>query len=128
MGSEVVGSRRPVGMWGRAVRRLTSSNDEFENAELADMARVSGCQTLADCGARTLVTLQGRIAMVKLSPRGQRSWLEADLQDGTGQVTLVWMGRRSIPGIDAGRMIRVSGRLVKQGRQVIYNPNYELLS
>ena len=121
--------RRPVGMWGRAVRRLTSSNSEFHNQELADQARDSGCQTLAECRLRQLATLRGRIGSATLSPRGGRSWLEATVDDGTGTVTLVWMGRRSIPGIEAGRVIKVNGRLVKRGKkQVIYNPHYELLS
>ncbi|WP_207472884.1 OB-fold nucleic acid binding domain-containing protein [Tessaracoccus sp. SD287] len=129
MGTTEVTGRRPVGMWGRAVRRLTSSNSEFENDQLAGLARESGCQTLSECRARQLVTLHGRINSVTLSPRGGRSWLEAGLEDGTGAVTLVFMGRRSIPGIEAGRMLRATGRLVQRGnRRVIYNPHYELRS
>ena len=122
-------TNRPVGMWGRAVRRLTSSNSEYENDQLADLARDSGCQTVSECGARQLATLHGRINSVTLSPRGGRSWLEAGLEDGTGTVTLVFMGRRSIPGIEAGRMVRATGRRVQSGRRrVIYNPHYELRS
>lgn len=121
--------RRPVGMWGRAVRRLTSSNAEYENDQLADLARRAGCETLGECKARQLVTLNGRLDNVTLSPRGARSWLEASLQDGTGSVTLVWMGRRRIPGIESGRMVRVTGRLARRGAKlVIYNPHYELQS
>lgn len=129
MGANGVTTRRPVGMWGRAVRRLTSSTSDFENDQLAELARGSGCQTLSECGSRQMVTLHGRINSVTLSPRSGRSWLEAGMEDGTGTLTLVWMGRRSIPGIEAGRMLRVTGRLVKRGaRQVIYNPHYELRS
>lgn len=120
--------RRPVGMWGKAVRKLVSSNAEYENDALALAARSSGCATLSDCGSRQLVTLQGRLGLVTLGPRGTRSWLEAELQDGTGSLTLVWMGRRSIPGIEAGRMMRVTGRLATRGRdKVMFNPDYELL-
>lgn len=129
MGTPGTTNRRPVGMWGRAVRRLTSSNSEYENEQLAELARHSGCQTLSECGSRQLATLHGRINSVTLSPRGARSWLEAELEDGTGTVTLVFMGRRSIPGVEAGRMLRATGRLVQRGpRRVIYNPHYELRS
>ncbi|MGA4668310.1 OB-fold nucleic acid binding domain-containing protein [Propionibacteriaceae bacterium Y1923] len=122
-------TRPPVGMWGRAVRRLTSSHNEYENDQLAELARQSGCEALSECRVRQLVTLHGRIGSVTLSPRGARSWFEANLEDGTGVVTLIWMGRRSIPGIDAGRMLRVTGRLVSRGRRmVIYNPHYELVA
>lgn len=120
---------RPAGMWGRAVRRLTSSTDEYENDTLADLAQASGCRTLNECRPGQEVRLQGRLSTVTLSPRASRRWLEGQMQDGTGVVTLVWMGRATIPGIEAGRMIQVSGRLARRGRdRVIFNPRYELLS
>lgn len=116
-------------MWGRAVRRLTTSAAQQADDDLAREARRCGCQALDECGARARVTVQGRLTMVTLSPRGQRSWLEANLHDGTGDVTLVWMGRRSVRGIEAGRMMRVTGRLGRRGRaRVMYNPEYELLT
>jgi hypothetical protein len=53
--------------------------------------------------------------------------LEAELYDGSGTVTLIWLGRRRIRGIDPGRSVVVHGRLTKQdGRPTIYNPAYEL--
>jgi hypothetical protein len=53
--------------------------------------------------------------------------MEAELWDGTGQVTLIWLGRRDIPGIEAGRRIVVRGRLASlKGERAIYNPSYEL--
>jgi hypothetical protein len=51
------------------------------------------------------------------------------LGDGSGHVTLVWLGRSSIRAVEEGRRIRVQGRLAElKGRRVIYNPDYELLS
>ena len=53
--------------------------------------------------------------------------MEAELWDGTGQVTLVWLGRRDIPGIQPGRRIVVHGRLTnRKGEPTIFNPSYEL--
>ena len=53
--------------------------------------------------------------------------MEAELWDGTGNVTLVWLGRREIPGIQPGRRIVVHGRLTSQhGQPTIFNPAYEL--
>jgi hypothetical protein len=53
--------------------------------------------------------------------------MEADLWDGTGSVTLVWLGRRDIPGIAPGRRIVVRGRLSTiKGEPTIFNPQYEL--
>jgi hypothetical protein len=42
-------------------------------------------------------------------------------------VTLVWLGRRQIAGIEPGRPITARGRMaVRDDRKVIYNPYYEL--
>jgi hypothetical protein len=43
-------------------------------------------------------------------------------------VTLVWLGRRQIPGIDCGRTLKVWGRIsCHEGRRLVYNPRYELM-
>ncbi len=53
--------------------------------------------------------------------------MEADLWDGTGAVTLVWLGRRNIPGIQPGRRIIAHGRVTHiKGERTIFNPTYEL--
>jgi hypothetical protein len=53
--------------------------------------------------------------------------LEAELFDGTDGITLVWLGRRRITGIEPGRTIKVQGRIaLRDGHKVLYNPYYEL--
>ena len=42
-------------------------------------------------------------------------------------MTLVWLGRRRIPGIEPGRTIKAQGRIaLRDGQKVLYNPYYEL--
>ena len=42
-------------------------------------------------------------------------------------VTLVWLGRRKIEGIAAGRQLKAFGRIGMRGTtRIIYNPRYEL--
>ena len=63
-----------------------------------------------------------------LRPRGGVPALEAELYDGTGTLTLIWLGRRRIAGIGPGRAVEVSGRIGEHdGQRVLYNPRYELL-
>lgn len=77
---------------------------------------------------RTPVRLRGTLRTVTLRPRGGVPALEAELYDGTGVLTLVWLGRRRIAGIDPGRALEVVGRIGShEGTRVIYNPKYELL-
>jgi hypothetical protein len=69
----------------------------------------------------------GTLRTVTLRPRGPSLTMEADLWDGTGNITLVWLGRRDIPGIEPGRRILVHGRLADiKGEPTIFNPQYEL--
>src|SRR5690606_5634528 len=112
----------------RIVKKWTSSTQDLESAELQRHVRDSGAVPIRQCRDREVVDLAGTIAAVTINPRGGHPALEAELRDGSGAVTLVWLGRRQIAGIDAGRTVRVSGRIScgEEGR-IMYNPRYELL-
>ena len=67
------------------------------------------------------------IAVLTLRPRSGTPWLEAEFTDGSGTLTLIWMGRRDIPGVTAGRELEVTGRVSwVDGRRRMYNPYYQL--
>ena len=54
--------------------------------------------------------------------------LEAELYDGSGVITIVWLGRRRIAGISPGRASRSrDGSASHDGQRVMYNPRYELI-
>lgn len=115
-------------MLSRALRRLASSNAELESEELQRNVRDEGAVPIRTCEDRQQVSLTGSISTVTIHPRGGHPALEVELRDGSGAVTLVWLGRRRIPGIDPGRTIKVSGRIsCHEGRRLLYNPRYELL-
>ena len=98
-----------------------------EAAELRTNAVRAGCQPINEAPDREMVTVQGTLRTVTLRPRGGVPALEAELYDGTGTITVLWLGRRRIAGIFPGRSIRVTGRIgVHGGVRVMYNPRYEL--
>ncbi|MFP5284083.1 MAG: OB-fold nucleic acid binding domain-containing protein [Actinomycetes bacterium] len=116
------------GMLQRALRRLTSSNADLESEELQRNVRDEGAVPIRTCEDRQMVRLTGTVSSVTLTPREGHPALEVELRDGSGAVTLVWLGRRQIPGIDPGRTLTVSGRISCQdGRRLVYNPHYELV-
>ena len=85
--------------------------------------------SIADAPDRELIELRGQLRTVTLRPRGGVPALEAELYDGSGSITVLWLGRRRIAGIFPGRSIRVTGRIgVHDGVRVIYNPRYDLRS
>ncbi|MCX6401252.1 MAG: OB-fold nucleic acid binding domain-containing protein [Propionibacteriales bacterium] len=87
-----------------------------------------GVLCIGDAPDREKVRLRGTLRTVTLRPRGGVPALEAELYDGTGIVTVIWLGRRRIAGIGPGRSVEVSGRVSTQdGSRILYNPRYELL-
>ncbi|MFV0429646.1 MAG: OB-fold nucleic acid binding domain-containing protein [Arachnia sp.] len=112
---------------GARLRRWFASAEELQAEELGKRARGCGAVTLADAAPRTMVKLRGSVATM-LPGDGQR-WLEAQLDDGTGTVRLVWMGHRQLTCIQPGRELIVCGRLsCDDAGPVIYNPSYEVVS
>ncbi|HWM59095.1 MAG TPA: OB-fold nucleic acid binding domain-containing protein [Pseudonocardia sp.] len=116
-----------AGAFRRMLRRLTSEVDELDAVDLSEDAERSGAQRASDCAYGQEVTVLGRLRSVEFCPQDADASLEAELFDGTEGVTLIWLGRRRIPGIEPGRTMRVRGRLaVREGRKVLYNPYYEI--
>ncbi len=115
--------------FSRALRRLGLSNADLVSEAQQETARSSGCQTIAEVGHRQQGVFRGTISLLTMRPRSGTPWLEAEFTDGSGSLTLIWMGRREIPGVNAGRELRVIGRVSDvDGQRRIYNPHYELLA
>jgi hypothetical protein len=118
-------ARRP-GRLRATLDRWASQAGEDER-ELRATSLRSGCRPIEDAGDRDRVELEGVLRTVTLRPRGGVPALEAVLFDGTGAVTLVWLGRRRIAGIEPGRSVRVVGRIGRHDDGcVMYNPRYDL--
>jgi RecG-like helicase len=116
------------GRFRRAVRRLASEDSELEADDLQRQAVDAGATTVATCQERQQVTVLGTVRSLTLRPRAGTPSLEVELYDGSGTVTLVWLGRREIAGVSPGRQLRATGRITTNGsRRVIFNPRYELV-
>jgi hypothetical protein len=126
-GTQVMATVDRPSPFHRFFRRLTASEAELDAEELQRSTAASGCTPACDCRGGQLVSVSGRLRTVVYTPRTNLPTLEADLYDGSDVVTLVWLGRRHIAGIEPGRQLTVRGRIaVRDGRKVIYNPYYEL--
>ncbi len=111
----------------RALDRLTTTSEELEARDLLEESIDRGSTPVMRCTSGERVSVSGTIRALTLRPVGGVPALEAELFDGSGTLTLIWLGRRRIPGIDPGRSLSVHGRLTRQnGRAVMFNPAYEL--
>ena len=116
-----------VGGWRRALDRWADSSDQHDR-ELRATHVEDGHLLIAQAPDRQLVTVRGVLRTVTLRPREGVPVLEAELSDGSGTVTLTWLGRRRIAGIDPSRSMRATGRIgVQAGVRVMFNPRYELI-
>ncbi len=108
--------------------RLTGSTVESSVGDQERRTVPDSCDRLRECQDRQVVSIRGKIQ--SLTPRtvGGTPVLEAKLGDGTGILTLVWLGRRDIPGIQTGKEILVRGRILdSDGGLKLYNPWYQLV-
>ena len=110
-----------------AFARLALDDDELVSRELREEVEQAGATVVSACHRGEPVCVAGTLRAVTLRPRAGVPTLEAEIYDGTGSVTLIWLGRRRIGGIDPGRSLVVRGRLTQhEGRATIYNAAYEL--
>ena len=111
----------------RFLDRLTATEEELQAQELQRDSAKCGAVPAGQCTRGQVVSVSGRLRTVAYTPRTNLPTLEADLYDGSDVVTLVFLGRRSIAGIEPGRQLTARGRIaIRDDRKVIYNPYYEL--
>src|SRR5689334_4156496 len=109
------------------LHRLTASEEQLESEELQRESERAGCKRADSVRRGELVTVAGGLRTVVYTPRPTLPTLDAARYDGTDVSTLVFPGRRQIAGVEPGRAVLAKGRVAdRDGRNVIYNPHYEL--
>ncbi len=79
----------------RALRRIGASNAELESEQRQKVVEAAGANRIGDrARPRDGATLRGTITVLTMKPRSGTPWLEAEFSDGSGTLTLIWMGRR----------------------------------
>ncbi|MGB3762553.1 MAG: OB-fold nucleic acid binding domain-containing protein [Ornithinimicrobium sp.] len=109
---------------------LLRSQGDVEAEEIAAECARPGCVTIRSLSRREHATITGTVHSVAVPPKSQRPEVRVELYDGSGILELIWLGRRSIVGIEPGTYLTVQGRVACNGgndRLVMYNPSYDLL-
>jgi len=111
------------------MEKLGASPSDRDRAQLADALAGLGVTPIADIELRVPQRVAGEIESVRVVPRASADAIEATISDGSGLATIVFLGRRRIPGVSPGRRILVEGVPARAGmRTLIYNPSYTLLT
>ena len=111
----------------RFFRRMAESDEQRYAAEIEAWARsIPGTVPIAKAQTRSRVKLAGVVRRITVRPLEGHESLEAQLFDGTGDVTVVWMGRRTIPGLNLGTKLVVEGVVGEQrAERRVVNPIFE---
>ncbi len=83
---------------------------------------------IGDIKWRRRAQVQGRVTSIKIAPHGAAPSLQVEIWDETGGVSLQFLGRREIAGLEVGSQMRAEGMVGEEsGSMLILNPSYELL-
>jgi len=83
---------------------------------------------MGEARARVRARFEGRIRRVRIQPQAEVPTMEVMLDDGTGRVSALFMGRRGIAGVICGGKLAIEGTPVVGERGLtLYNPAYDLL-
>lgn len=89
-----------------------------EPAELASVANVVPGE---------ITRIRGTIGFIVVEPGDAAPALSASINDGTGTIEAIFMGRREIPGIEPGRVVTIQGRAAQGPEGLhIFNPWYQI--
>jgi len=78
---------------------------------------------------RKRAQVQGKVTSIKPAPSSAAPVLEIELWDESGGITLQFLGRREIAGLEVGSELRAEGMVGEEnGSLKILNPSYELLA
>jgi RecG-like helicase len=116
-----------VGVFRRVFARLNESDETRLAEETRTWAdTVDGSVRIADAPLRQPARIAGVIRRMTVLPMEGKEALQALVSDGTGEVTVVFMGRRGIGGLTLGKRVVVEGVLAEQrGETRMVNPRLE---
>ena len=85
--------------------------------------------SIADVRARQRARVAGRIVAVRVESSDAPPQFGVQLDDGTGRIDAIFMGRRSVPGIEPGGELAIEGTVCASSSiPRIFNPSYALLT
>ena len=89
---------------------------------------VAGASAIHDAIYRKKAKVAGRVVRTRVSSTSGSPSVNVRLEDSTGGIQLVFLGRSEIPGLSTGRRLAAEGTVGDVGGHLaIINPTYEFL-
>ncbi len=91
-------------------------------------ASIPGTTPVAEAPLRQRVRLAGEVRRIMVRPGGPFDEFEVTLYDGSGEARIIWLGRRSIPGVTLGSTLAVEGVIgERDGERCMIDPVFEFV-
>jgi RecG-like helicase len=119
-----------MGLLNRGAKTAEARRVAETAAAMDELGRLAldGVQPISAVRWRQHVKIAGRVRAVRVQPWAEIASLELTLGDGSAAITVVFFGRRQIPGIRLGSRLVVEGMVsTNRGQLSIMNPRYQLL-
>jgi amino acid transporter len=88
---------------------------------------VEGCAPISELRYRDRARIGGRVRSLRVAPQHDVPLLELVLDDGTAAISVVFLGRRGLAGVEVGTRLVVEGTVgLHHNRLAMLNPAYEL--
>ena len=101
---------------------------ELDAERLVDRFAELRLQPLGELEARDRMKVCGEVKRMTIKPRSGIPSTEIVINDGTGDATVIFSGRRHVAGIEHGHCIVIEGvAFADANRLVFLNPKYSLL-
>ena len=101
---------------------------ELDADRLVDRFAELRLQPLGELEARDRTKVCGEVKRMTIKPRSGIPSTEIVINDGTGDATVIFSGRRHVAGIEHGHCIVIEGvAFADANRLVFLNPKYSLL-
>ena len=120
-----------MGLFSRSDKLAEARLAAETTAAFAELGRTAleGVMPIGQVAWRERVKVAGRVKAMRIQPWSEKiQSLELTLVDGTGGITVVFLGRRSIGGVRLGARLVVEGTAAETRHQLaLLNPSYQLL-
>lgn len=115
------------GSFEATLRQKSSGEAKREHEKPGRIMAVEGTTPIGELVYRKRSRIAGRIHSMRVQPWSGVSTLECTLVDGSGAVKIVFLGRRTVAGLEIGTKLVVEGMVGKHdGRLAVINPTYDL--
>ena len=119
---------RARGVVGGSVTRA-GGRGGVESSGRPELHLAEGLTPIGRLRHRDRVTIGGRVRAVRVQPRAGVATLQCFVTDGTGEIRLVFLGRRHVAGIEPTAHLTATGVVGQHGGTLeILNPEYQLVA